>query len=86
MGPDELGPLAADHATEREFPQVFEDTTDHDHDGGERLEDAIARSGGRGPGGRGDPTADVEDVLAEAREMTEEMLGEGENEDGDADG
>jgi hypothetical protein len=81
MGPDELGPVVAESATEREFPQVFEDTTAHDH--GERLEEEIARSGRRGPGGRGDLTEATRDALEEAREMTAEMVDDSEDGDGD---
>jgi hypothetical protein len=79
MGPGELGPLAAEEATEREYPQVFEDTTEHDHGHGDSLEEQIARSGRRGPGGRDDLTAETRDALAEARAMTEEMLEEDED-------
>jgi hypothetical protein len=79
MGPGELGPLAAEEATEREFPQMFEDTTEgHQH--GDSLEEEIARSGRRGPGGRDDLTAETREALSEAREMTEEMLERAENE------
>jgi hypothetical protein len=94
--PAELAGRVTDHADEREFPQVFEDTTDgHDHDGhshdghghGHDHEGGLGHGGGSGldrglaPGGVADPTevfddADDEsapsDVLAEARELTEE--------------
>jgi hypothetical protein len=82
-GPDELGPVAADHAAEREFPQVFEDTTGGDHAHGERLEDSLARAGA----GRGDLTGEAAAALREAREMTAEMLDGADGSDaGDAGG
>ncbi|MEF8851197.1 MAG: DUF5810 domain-containing protein [Haloarculaceae archaeon] len=78
--PAELADRVTDHADEREFPQVFEDTTGdshaHDHDEGGRAggvpEDAA-------PGGVAHPTELFDDdgertpsdVLAEARELTE---------------
>lgn len=76
MGPDDLGPVVAEYATETEYDEIFDDTV-HDHGQapqGERFEDQIARQGSRGPGGRGDLTADQQEILEDAREMTEEML------------
>lgn len=87
MGPEDLGPVVADHAQERDYPQVFEDTT-HDHSQAPDLEDHLARGGRRGPGaGRGELTDEREAILEEAREMTEEMLAAGESdpEEGDED-
>lgn len=92
QGPDELGPRVADHAVEREFPQVFEDTTDdhgagHDHTHGrggaegsfEQELASQARHRGRG-------ALNVEDdVYEEARRMTEAMQG-GEDEGPDGAG
>jgi len=96
-GPEELAPLVVEAVPETEFPQVFDDTTGggHDHDHGDHqhagddpaptVEEHLARGGRRGYG-RGDRTADAEDVLAEAREMTAEMLDDDlgeESDDGD---
>lgn len=72
MGRDPLGELVAEHAPEREFPQVFEDTTDerphdHNHGYGGRAE---RRARGRGAGI--DP--ETESILAEARELTRGMV------------
>jgi hypothetical protein len=84
--PAELAARVTDHADDREFPQVFEDTTgdghshdSHDHDGhthGRSVPDGVA------PGEVADPAdlfdgagaragRDPSDVLAEARELTE---------------
>jgi hypothetical protein len=86
MGPAELGPVVAEHAPETDYPQVFEDTSDHDH--GEDLhglEEEIAGAGRRGPG-RGDATAAGREVVAEARELTRQMLdGESGSDRGDDD-
>lgn len=84
MGRESLGDRAAEYATEREFPQVFEDTTEHRHGGdhghGERAE---RRARGRGAGI--DP--ETESILAEARELTRGMVEsdprDGEDEEGD---
>jgi hypothetical protein len=101
QGPEELAPLVVEAVPETEFPQVFDDTTPsegahehgqgHDHEHGHAGEDAapsveehLARGGRRGYG-RGDLTADAEEALAEAREMTEAML-EDDLADGDGDG
>ena len=89
IGRESLGDRAAEHAPERELPQVFEDTTDEhrrgrDHRHGERAE---RRARGRGAGI--DP--ETESILAEARELTRGMVesdpreGEGgEGEEGEA--
>ena len=77
--PSELADAVVEHVPETEFPQLFEDTTDghsHDHGGhqGATFEQEMARqTAGRG---RGDLTDETREVLAEAREMTEEMLDE----------
>ncbi|QSG03843.1 DUF5810 domain-containing protein [Natranaeroarchaeum sulfidigenes] len=75
----ELAEAVVEHVPETEFPQLFEDTTDgHGHGGqsGATLEQEMARqTAGRG---RGDLTDETRDVLAEARELTEEMLDAGE--------
>jgi len=88
--PPELGAVVAEEAVETDYPQVFEDTTrpsghDHGHDpDAQRLEDHLASEGRRGPraSGRGDLSGDEAGILAEAREMTREMMGA----DGEADG
>ncbi|PSQ20050.1 hypothetical protein BRD00_00040 [Halobacteriales archaeon QS_8_69_26] len=87
-GPSDLGPVVAGEAAETEYPQVFEDTTGHDHgpDRGETLEDHLASEGRRGPrgAGRGDLTGEQAGILAEAREMTRRMMGEAsDREDGE---
>ncbi|WP_338740858.1 DUF5810 domain-containing protein [Haloplanus salilacus] len=81
-GVAELAPVVADHAEETTYEEVFEDTVprhDHGHDAEAPVGDA----------GTAAPTVDVEGlddddrrVLAEAREMTREML----DDDGDDDG
>jgi len=74
--PGELAAIATDHAEEREFPQVFEDTTrdhgghghDHAHGHGQGGHDHGHDQGGQGPDipadvapdGMGDP-ADLDD-------------------------
>ncbi|WP_256391843.1 DUF5810 domain-containing protein [Natronoarchaeum rubrum] len=84
--PDDLAEVVVDSVPETEFPQIFDDTT-HDHDGtdhgahdhqhgaapeGTPFEQELAHQT-RGPG-RGDLSAQAQDVMAEAREMTEQML------------
>jgi hypothetical protein len=68
-GPEELGEVVGEHAAEIETP----DFDDHDHDHGRpsRLEDGIARQA-RQPG-RGSMTAQTEQVLREAQELTRQM-------------
>ena len=93
--PAALAATATDHAEEREFPQVFEDTT-HDHGHGQdgREPDVPADTA---PDGMADPAdlggdTDPSDVLAEARELTRQRRAESgefadENAaDGDSDG
>jgi hypothetical protein len=107
--PDELAARVTDHADEREFPKVFEDTTDdshghgseehshgeqaHGHDHARDIRDhGIDRS--VAPGGVADPTELVDDaegeesvtsdVLAEAREMTQERRTNAGGDGGDA--
>jgi len=94
--PADLAAAVTDYADETEFPQVFEGTTgegghahDHGHDhprDGKGGRDAVA------PGGVADVEnalggdADVESVLAEARELTRQRWTEGdEKRDGGAD-
>lgn len=68
LGEAELGELVADHAEEREFPQVFEESG---------LEDHSMPAGTDSQRNRDLSEADAA-VLEEARELTREML------DGDA--
>lgn len=75
--PSELAETVVDHVPETEFPQLFEDTTDgraHEHGGTQSFEQEIAEQGAGH--GRGDLTDETREVLAEARELTEEMLDE----------
>ena len=91
--PDDLAPKVVDAVPETEFPQIFDDTTEHQHDHGEHQHGAAApdetpfeqelarQSGGAG---RGDLTGEAQEVMAEAREMTEQMLADdGETADAD---
>ena len=91
-GPDELAPRITEYADEEEYPQVFEDTVhDHGHDhghghGGHGLEDELQQAGGYGR----DATmgSDAQRIMAEARQMTEQMMNDESEgaEDDDADG
>ena len=82
--PSELAEEIVDAVPETEFPQMFEDTTGghaHEHGGqsGATFEQELAeQTAGRG---RDDLTDETRDVLAEAREMTEAMLEDGETEE-----
>ncbi|WP_254762312.1 DUF5810 domain-containing protein [Natrinema marinum] len=71
--PEELGELVSPHAEETDTPDF--DTAGHQHgyDPGrpDSLEGGIARQS-RGPG-RGSMTAETENVLQEAAELTREM-------------
>jgi len=63
MGPDELAERVVEYADEREFPQVFEDTTgghDHQHGGGHDHQ----HGGGRQ--GAADPTPGAADAVENA--------------------
>ncbi len=69
MDPETLGKRTAAFADEKEFPQMFEDTTDdHGHDGPPRFEESIPSQRGRQAMG-----GTAGDVLAEAEAMTREM-------------
>lgn len=83
--PSELADAVVEHVPETEFPQLFEDTSDghgrgHGHAGHSTptFEQEMARQTARS--GRGDLTDETREVLAEAREMTEEMLDAGDEE------
>jgi hypothetical protein len=83
-GEDELADRVVEHASEVEFPQMFEDTTGHDHDrdgpqSGD-LFDEERRT--RGPSARGtevDP--ETADAIEEAREMTRQSSDDESDED-----
>lgn len=72
--PAELAERVVEHAPEVETPG-FEDGESHGPD----LESELAARARRP--GRGGPVADADDVLAEARELTRRMYGEGESGD-----
>ena len=75
LGESELAEIVVDHAEEEEFPQVFEESgLDDGHDHGD-AEDLPPGANQRGSRSMSD--AD-ESVLAEARELTKEMLEESE--------
>ncbi|PSP57842.1 hypothetical protein BRC72_07795 [Halobacteriales archaeon QH_7_66_36] len=97
-GESELTARIADEAEQREYPQVFEDTTGGTREGDRAGE--LFESEGHGHGREHSPSAratdevpyqqaevtpddETEAILDEARAMTREMLGE--DEDGEAD-
>ncbi|MBX0322860.1 hypothetical protein EGH21_07430 [Halomicroarcula sp. F13] len=78
MGESELAEAVVDHAEETEFPQVFEesglDDHDHDHgDGHDRAPTSDLPPGADSQRGRS-MSDDDREVLAEARDLTREML------------
>ncbi len=92
MGPEELAVQVVEAVPETEFPQVFDDTTGgdrgHGHGNGDAhgadpaptLEEEIAGGPNARGYGRGDRTA-PDDVMREARRMTEAMLSADEEDD-----
>lgn len=87
--PDELAPAVAEHVSETEYDAVFEDTTDdghhshgHGHDPDVDVPDHAHTSRG-GSGGDLDP--ETREILAEARDLTRQMLDEGDEEGGSED-
>jgi len=70
MGESELAAEVVEYAEEREFPQVFEESgvESHDHEGGDLPSGADRHRGDR------DLTDADAEVLAEARDLTREML------------
>jgi hypothetical protein len=94
-GEDELAERVEEYAKEVGFPQVFEDTTGHDHSHGDEpqagdlFEDELERANGQGRGSRasgagaGALDAEAQGILQEAQEMTEEMLDDPEGESDD---
>ncbi|MDS0294032.1 DUF5810 domain-containing protein [Halogeometricum luteum] len=94
-GPAELAPEVAELAEEAPYDTVFEDTV-HDHAGHAHDGDSLFEEGSAGAGatdrvdaadarerGAGALDAEAQAVLDEAREMTREMLGEGDDDDDD---
>ncbi|MFB6118115.1 DUF5810 domain-containing protein [Halosegnis sp.] len=95
-GEAELADRVAEHADQRDYPQVFEDTVNRS--GEASLFDAEGHAGhdhlagGAHPGGAGNsippqaditPDEDTEAVLAEARELTREMLADEDDDQSD---
>ncbi|WP_408956849.1 DUF5810 domain-containing protein [Natrinema sp. 74] len=90
--PEELGEIVSAHADEIETPDFDTAGHHHGHEPGrpDSLEGGIARQSRRP--GRGSMTAETEEVLQEAAELTREMQGaseadadEGSESDGDGD-
>lgn len=86
-GEDELSERVVEHASEVEFPQVFEDTAGHDHDRdgpqpGEHFEE---RRRTREPAGGRDFELDAETrkAIEEAREMTRQTRSDEAESNGD---
>ncbi|WP_293031924.1 DUF5810 domain-containing protein [Natronococcus sp.] len=77
--PEELGEIVSEHAETVETPE-FDDHDHADHGRPDGLEGDLARQS-RQPG-RGSMTTEAEQVLQEARELTERMTG---NADGGTD-
>ncbi|SDK86413.1 DUF5810 domain-containing protein [Natronorubrum texcoconense] len=69
--PEELGERVTPHAPEIETPDFESASHGHDHGRPDGLEGGIAQQS-RQPG-RGSLTAEAEDVLQEARELTRQM-------------
>ena len=78
--PADLAEIVAAEAEEREFPQVFEDTTDgHDHDHGDAVDHQHARQQAPNP----ELDAQARQTLEDARRMTEQMRAADEDDDAD---
>ena len=75
-GEDELAERVTEEATEVEFPQMFEDTTGHDHDEPRPgdLFDEERRT--RGPSTREELDPETATAIEEAREMTRQARGD----------
>jgi hypothetical protein len=80
-GPEELGGIVSEYAEEIETPGF--ESHDHDHGRPASLEEGIARQSRRP--GRGSMTAEAEDVLREAAELTREMQSSSEDDPPTAD-
>ncbi|NHN61146.1 MULTISPECIES: DUF5810 domain-containing protein [Halorussus] len=98
QGEHELASRVEERAKEVGFPQVFEDTTGHDHGdeprAGDLFEDELERANARGRGsmtggGRGGGTGagaldgEAQEILQEAQEMTEQLLDDADDDEGD---
>jgi len=89
LGEDELSTEVVEYADETEFPQVFEDTVDrsgdghsHDHEHGHGHDLPQGADRHRGSNALSDHDSEV---LAEARDLTREMLRDSDDEtDADA--
>jgi hypothetical protein len=89
LGEDELSAEVVEYADETEFPQVFEDTVDrsgdghsHDHEHGHGHDLPQGADRHRGSNALSDHDSEV---LAEARDLTREMLRDSDDEtDADA--
>ncbi|KTG08813.1 hypothetical protein AUR64_13415 [Haloprofundus marisrubri] len=91
-GPKELAEVVPDHAEETEYDEVFEDTvgsTHHDHDHQHGHDHAHGSTpGGMDPSsaaqrGSGSMSAEAQQVLQEAQELTQQMLETDESESAD---
>lgn len=93
MGESELAAVVTDYVEETEFPQVFEDTVGSSEDPEDPIEErsgALFDESGSGHGhahghdhaaSTPEPAdAETEAILEEAREMTREMLRDGDDE------
>ena len=69
--PEELGEIVSRYAPEIDTPEFESASHGHDHGRPGGLEEGLARQGSRP--GRGSMTAETEDVLQEARELTRRM-------------
>ncbi|WP_336328910.1 DUF5810 domain-containing protein [Haloarcula sp. CGMCC 1.2071] len=93
LGEDELSTEVVEYAEETEFPQVFEDTVDrsgdghsHDHEHGTGHDhDDLPRGADQHRGSNALSDHDSE-VLAEARDLTREMLRDSDDGDTEDDG
>jgi len=86
FGPAELAEHVTEYADETDFPQVFEDTTDDaDGHGDHAHTDPSDLPPGAQRGNRS-LSDDDRDVLAEARDLTREMLNEDVDSGGDETG
>ncbi|GAA0461735.1 DUF5810 domain-containing protein [Halococcus dombrowskii] len=87
-GEDELAERVEEGAAEVEFPQVFEDTTGHDHHHGDepRSGELFDDRPTRGPSKEGSLDAETAAAVEQARAMTEDTHDENETAGGNAAG
>ena len=86
--PEDVADQIVEAVPETEFPQIFEDTTDqhrhaHEHGHGAPnqglpFEQELAQQTARQGRGRGQLTGEAQEIVARAREMTEQMLADDE--------